>query len=64
MYCAVASYLTNRISASYVQIRAGSSNLGFGGSLHQATHIIKHERYYYDYNDYDVAVVRVSDNVL
>jgi hypothetical protein len=64
MYSAVASYLTNRISPSYVQIRAGSSILGSGGSLHEATHIYKHEFYYYYYNDYDVAVVRVSDNVL
>ena len=63
MYCVVVSYLTNRISASFVQFRAGSSITGSGGSLHPAAQIISHPLYDYDTTDFDVAVVRVSENV-
>jgi hypothetical protein len=62
MYCAVASFVTNSISATYVQFRAGSSTRESGGTLHPAAEIILNPLYD-DYNiDFDVAVVRVSDN--
>ena len=64
MYYVVASYLTNRISASNVRFRAGSSIRGSGGSLHPAAQIIVHPLYDYNTLDFDVAVVRVSDNVV
>jgi len=63
MYCIVASYLTNRISASNAQFRAGSSNRGSGGTLHPAVQIIAHPLFDYNTADFDVAVVRVRDNV-
>jgi hypothetical protein len=63
MYCVVVSYLTNRISASYVQFHAGSSIIGSGGTLRPAAQIMSHPEYDYDTYDFDVAVVRVSDNV-
>jgi len=64
MCCVVASYLTNRISASDVQFRAGSSIRGQGGTLHPAAQLILHPRFNYFNYDFDVAVCRVSDNVL
>jgi len=63
MYYVVALYFTNRISASNVEFRAGSSFRGSGGTLHRASQLIAHPRYD-DYTiDFDVAVVRVSDYV-
>jgi hypothetical protein len=64
MYCAVASYITNRISPSTVLFRAGSSYRGSGGSLHPAAEFIAHPLYNAWSKDFDVAVARVSDNVL
>jgi len=46
-----------------VQFRAGSSFIGSGGTLHPATQIFVHPLYDYSNFDFDVAVVRVSDNV-
>jgi hypothetical protein len=63
MNCIVVSYLTNRISASNVQFRAGSSIRGQGGTLHPAAQIISHPLYDYSTLDFDVAVVRVSDTL-
>jgi len=63
MYCEVASYLSNRISASTVQFRAGSSIRGSGGTLHTAAQIISHPLFDINTADFDVAVVRVSDIV-
>jgi hypothetical protein len=63
MYCVDVSYLTNRISATKVQFRAGSSIRGSGGTTHQAVVLIANPLYD-DYTiDFDVAVARVSDNV-
>ena len=63
MCCVVVSYLTNRISATNVRVRAGSSIRGSGGTLHQAVEIIVHPLYD-DYTvDFDVALIRVRDNV-
>jgi hypothetical protein len=63
MYYVVSSYLTNRISASNVQFRAGSSFRGSGGILHPASQLIANPLYD-DYTiDFDVAVARVSDNI-
>jgi hypothetical protein len=59
----VASPLTNRISASNVQIRAGSSIRGSGGTLHPVAQLIAHPRYDAFNYDFDLAVARVSDNV-
>jgi len=64
MYYVVALYLTNRISASNVRFRAGSSFRESGGTLHPASQLIAHPLFD-DYTiDFDVAVARVSDNVL
>jgi hypothetical protein len=63
IYCVFASYLTNRISASNVQFRAGSSIRGSGGTLHPAALLIADPRYESWTIDFDVAVARVSDNV-
>jgi len=63
MYCVVASYLTNRLSVSNVQFRAGSSIRGSGGTLYPVAQIIVHPLYDYLNLDFDVAVARVSDNV-
>ena len=63
MYCVVASYVTNRILASNVQFRAGSSIIGFNGSLHPAAQLIAHPLYDDWTIDFDVAVAMVSDNV-
>ena len=63
MFCVVASYVTNRISASYVRFRAGSSFRGSGGSLHPAAQLIANPLYDAFTYDFDVAVARVSDNV-
>jgi trypsin len=46
-----------------VGIRAGSSIRGSGGSLHPVALIIVHPVYDYNTLDFDVAVVRVSDDV-
>ena len=63
MYYVVALYFTNRISASNVEFRAGSSFRGSGGTLHRASQLIAHP-FYDDYTlDFDVAVARVSDYV-
>ena len=62
-YCVVASYITNRISASNARFRAGSSIRGSGGTLHPAAQLIANPRYDYFTLDFDVAVARVSDNV-
>jgi len=63
MYCVDVSYLTNRISATNVRFRAGSSFLESGGTLHQAVELIAHPLYDAYTLDYDVAVARVSNNV-
>ena len=63
MYCVDISYLTNRIFASNVQFRAGSSIRGEGGTTHPAAELIAHPQYDAYTTDFDVAVVRVSDNV-
>jgi hypothetical protein len=64
MYCVVASHLTNRISASDVRFRVGSSIRQSDGTLHPAAKIILHPRYNYKKKiDVNVAVVGVSDNV-
>jgi len=63
-YCVVASYLTNRISASNVQFRAGSSIRGSGGTVRPAAQLIADPRYEYWNKGFDVAVAMVSDNVL
>jgi len=46
-----------------VQFRAGSSFTGSGGTVHPAAEIISHPLYDYITYDFDVAVVRVSDNI-
>jgi len=46
-----------------VQFRAGSSIRGSGGTLHPAEQIILHPGYEAYPNEFNVAVVRVSDNV-
>jgi len=63
MCCVVFSYLTNRILAFNVQFRAGSSIRGSDGTLHPAAQIISHPLNDYSNFDFNVAVVRVSDNV-
>jgi hypothetical protein len=63
MYCVVASYLTNRISESNAQFRAGSSFRGSGGTLHPAAQLIPSPLYDFYTIDFDVAVAKVSDNV-
>jgi len=64
MYCAVASYLTNSLSAFYVEFRAGSSIRGSGGTVHPAAQIIVDPRYNHWSTGFDVGVGRVSDNVI
>jgi len=61
-YFVISSYLTNRISASNVQFRAGSSIRGQGGTLHPAAQLIIHPLYDSYTIDYDVAVANVSGN--
>ena len=63
MYCVVVSYLTNRISATNVHFRAGSSYLETGGTLHPAAALIAHPLYDAFTLDFDVVVARVNDNV-
>jgi hypothetical protein len=63
MYCVIASYLTKRVSTSNVQFHAGSINSQSGVTLHPAAQIILHRRYNYKTLDFDVALVRVGDNV-
>ena len=63
MYCVVVSYLTNRLSASNAQFRAGSSIRGQGGTTHPAADFIIHPQHNLYRRDFDVAVVRVSDKV-
>ena len=63
MNCIVSSYLTNRVPVSDVQFRAGSSIRGSGGTLHPAEQIILHPGYCAYPYEFNVAVVRVSDNV-
>jgi len=63
MYCVDVSYLTNRISATNVQFRAGTNNTGEGGTLHQAVELIANPLYDAANIDFDVAVARVSDIV-
>jgi len=63
MYCVISSYLTNSISASNVQFRAGGSFREQGGSLHPAAQLIIHPLYDSYTIDYDVCVARVSDNI-
>jgi hypothetical protein len=63
MYCVVASYLTNRMSESNVQFRAGSSIRESGGTVHPAAQLIADPRFDYYTNDFDLAVARVSDYV-
>jgi hypothetical protein len=48
---------------SYVQFRAGSSFRGSGGTVHTAAELIANSLYEFYTMDFDVAVVRVSDNV-
>jgi hypothetical protein len=64
MYCVIASYPTNRFPASNVQFRAGSSFRGSGGTLHPAAEVIANPLYEFYTIDFDVAVARVSGNVL
>ena len=60
MYYVVALYLTNRISASNVRFRAGSSFRESGGTLHPAAQLIPHLFYDAYTIDFDVAVARVK----
>ena len=63
MYYVVASYLTNRITATNVRFRAGSSFRETGGTTHPASQLFAHPLFD-DYTiDFDVAVARVSDYV-
>jgi trypsin len=64
MYYIVASYLTNRFPVSNIQLRAGSSIVEFGGTLHAVDQIIVHPSFNTQTTDFDVAVAKVSDNVL
>ena len=63
MYCVLASYLTNRMSASIVRFRAGISIRGSGGTVHPSSQLIANPLYDDWTIDFDVAVARVSDNV-
>jgi hypothetical protein len=63
MSCVIVSYLTNRISASKVQFRAGSKKCGQGGTTHPAAELIAHPLYDPFTLDFDVAVARASDKV-
>jgi hypothetical protein len=63
-YCIVTSFLTYSISASNVQFRAGSSNIGSGGTLHPAAQLIANPRYDAYAIGFDVAVARISDNTI
>ena len=63
MYYVVSLYLTNRISASNVQFRAGSSLRGSGGTLYPASLLTANPLYDPYTIDFDVAVARVSDYV-
>ncbi|XP_067004189.2 trypsin-1 [Anabrus simplex] len=47
-------------SASRLSLRAGSSNRGSGGSVHQAAQVIAHPNYNSNTVDYDFALIRVS----
>jgi hypothetical protein len=62
MYFVISSYLTNRITATNVQFRAGSSFRG-QGVPHPAAQLIGHPLYDAFTIDYDVAVAKVSDNI-
>ncbi|XP_031842731.1 trypsin-1 [Nomia melanderi] len=46
-------------SPANVTVRSGSNNHDYGGTVHNVTHMIVHEKYNSDNEDYDVAVVRV-----
>ena len=63
MCCVVASYLTNSLSVSNVQFRAGSSISESGGTVHPAAQLIVDPRYDSWTTDFNVAVARVSNNV-
>jgi len=60
MRCVVLSCLTNRISASAVRFRAGSSIRGSGGTVHPAAQLIADPDYDSWTIDFDVAVARVN----
>ena len=62
-YCVISSYLTNRISASNVQFRAGSSFRGQDGTLHPAAQLILHPLYNSYTLDFDMALASESDNI-
>ena len=63
IYCVFVSYLTNSLSVSHVQFRAGSSIRGSGGTVHPAAQLIADPRYEYWNTGFDVGVAKVSDNV-
>ena len=46
------------------RFRAGSSIRESGGTLHSASQIVQNPRYDYYTDDFDIAVVRVSDGAL
>jgi hypothetical protein len=49
---------------SNIQFRAGSSIVEFGGTLHAVDQIIVHPSFNTQTTNFDVAVAKVSDNVL
>ena len=63
MYCVISSYLTNSISASNVQFRAGGSFREQGGSVHPAAQLILHPLYNSYTLDFDMALASESDNI-
>ena len=63
MNCIVASYLTNRLSASNMLLRAGSSIRGSGGTVHPAAQFIVHPLFNWYHLDFNLALVKVSDHI-
>ncbi|XP_076651454.1 trypsin 5G1 [Halictus rubicundus] len=43
-----------------ISVRSGSSKYDFGGSIHNVTYMVYHEKYDDGDNDYDVAVIKVT----
>ncbi|XP_067003041.2 trypsin-1-like isoform X2 [Anabrus simplex] len=55
-----AAHCVNGYYVSSLSLRAGSSDVGSGGSLHQADQVIAHPNFNYSTMDYDIALIRVS----
>ncbi|KAJ9597894.1 hypothetical protein L9F63_011260 [Diploptera punctata] len=55
-----AAHCVDGISARNVNLRAGSSHKGRGGSLHQASEIIAHPKFDFYTIDSDIAVIKIS----